>query len=248
MFQPPQCTSLPFYSLSQLIFCAVLPHLYHNDDLALFEADSNSRSSCVLGCFVCGDDFQQLHSVNRGEVVHPNHLGRRKSSGLRQTLAPRVICYASQVSRCRGKQGCKTHYHHSALSIQPHTPLYPSPAEMLPNSLPSLAFPRTYHTPHSSCLSEDEGVTQDQECCSALFMLVNSLATKAVWESQSPGKSQALCELAGQPHAWVALLLSIESGTAATETDVDQSPCVLLVNDLFLGFHHKNLHWNNLPV
>lgn len=104
---------------------AVFPHLYNNDDLALFEANSNCRSSSVLRCFVCGDDFQQLHSVNRGEVVHPNHLGRRKSSGLsrvRQTLAPRVTCWASQVPDCRGKQastGCRTH-HHSALCIQPH--------------------------------------------------------------------------------------------------------------------------------
>lgn len=49
-------------------------YLDHDDQLALLEADSHSSSSCVLGRFVSSDDFQQLHLVNGGEVVHPNHL------------------------------------------------------------------------------------------------------------------------------------------------------------------------------
>ena len=32
----------------------------------------------VLGCFLGGDDLQQLHLIHRGEVVHANHLHSTK--------------------------------------------------------------------------------------------------------------------------------------------------------------------------
>lgn len=116
----------------------MFPHLYHNDNFALFEANSNSRSCCVLGCFVRSDDFQQLHFVNGGEVVHPNHLGRRESSGLRNTLC------------------CTAKYWKKKKSQMPSHRLYYIPFQWEDSSPFSSAFPRKQqHTSHSSCFSED---------------------------------------------------------------------------------------------
>lgn len=72
-----------------------------------------------------------------------------------------------------------------------------------------------------------------------LIVWQQNLSGNLSW-AHSSGKLQALrdpqvlSELAAQPRAGVVLLLDFESGTAVTETDVEEGPCVLLVNGLFL--------------
>lgn len=108
------------------------PHLYHDDDLALFEANSNSGGSRVLGCFVRGDYFQQLHFVNRGEVVHPDHLGRRKRSGLRTVKTD----FGSQ-SNLPGKSSAQLQREAGQHGLQDPPPQHTSPSATHSSASPS---------------------------------------------------------------------------------------------------------------
>lgn len=56
------------------IISELLSHPNYDDNLALFEADTDGGGQGVFRCLVCGDDLQQLHLVHRGEVVHADHL------------------------------------------------------------------------------------------------------------------------------------------------------------------------------
>ena len=59
-----------------LLLWSTAPHLNHNDDLPLSEADIYGRGSCVLRSLLSCDNLQQLHLVHRREVVHADHLAR----------------------------------------------------------------------------------------------------------------------------------------------------------------------------
>ena len=44
------------------------------DNLTAYETNDFHHTCCVLWCFICRDDFQQWHFVNRRKVVHANDL------------------------------------------------------------------------------------------------------------------------------------------------------------------------------
>ena len=65
----------------------------HDHNLALTESDIDGGGGGVLGGVLRANDFQQLHLVHRGEVVHADDLDLRTRNQLKEgSCSFYVIC------------------------------------------------------------------------------------------------------------------------------------------------------------